>query len=78
MRLPRLRAYVIQWLASRRGVQRGEWRGLDPRRVHFSCGCSILTPHARARRVALVTYNPAARSWVCPEHRRHLGDGSNL
>lgn len=75
--LPAVRAYVIQWLKGK-GIESRRWLGLDPKRIHFACGCSIVPPHGRARRVPTRAYNPASRTRICSEHRRALGDGTSL
>jgi hypothetical protein len=71
------RAAAIRRLRSQRDVREGKWKGLDPSRIHFDCGCSILPPGSRAWR-NLRHYNPAAASHVCPEHQRALGKGLEL
>jgi hypothetical protein len=73
---PEVRAYVIRWLISK-GIEHRPWKGLDPRRAHFACGCSIIWPSGRAW-LRAKTYNPGFRSRVCADHQRALGDGTAL
>lgn len=71
-----MRAFAIRWLRGK-GIESRQWKGLDVRRVHFACRCSILKPHFKARHQPK-SYNPGYRSRVCDEHQRALGDGRSL
>lgn len=68
------RAYAIRWLRAKNPPTR-DYRGLDTRRVHFACGCSITKPYHREATAVQPGYG---RTKVCAEHVRALGTGAEL
>lgn len=63
-----VRAYAIRWLRARNRPTR-DYRGLDPYRVHFECGCSITKPAVRRHPAKRPGFGP---SKACSAHQRAL------
>lgn len=68
----KVRAFAIRWLAEKHGGMPPTYRGLDPRRVHFPCGCSITRPTGRARRRGGIFRPGFGPSKVCAGHQYAL------